>query len=189
MDEQLDLFGKQKLHEYFITISPDQRTSERVKLSKMAFNNLIALSQENLWSVPHLSLFRFQAPFNSDEAVIRKMNRVLAGAGSFKVEVGGLDVLDHGNVKKTIVYKIRDAEKIKSLQSSISKEFRYRSPSKFTPHITIARNIPMPDFNRLVHSLKHFDYKGEFMCHKITVLKKVLGESKTYSLFYEAKLN
>lgn len=187
MNGQLNLFNEET-YEYFFLIQPDQRTEKEVKLYKRIMNSSIHLSKENLWSVPHLSLFKWKANYSMDEFVIRKATQALKNVEGFKVKLDGLDVYSHGHVKKSLVLKVKNPAPIKSVNKSLLDEFKFNS-HKISPHITIAKSIPVSDFNKLSYSLEQFNYRGEFLCNKITILKKMLGEDKNYVVLHEAVLN
>lgn len=187
MTDQLSLF-ETKLHEYFFLIPPDQRTKQEVTFLKGIANNLINLSEENLWSVPHLSLFKCMVGYSIDDLIIRKTAKALKNIHSFKIKLDGLEVFTHKSSKKTLVLKIKNPDPINTINKSLTDEFYFR-PHTLLPHITIAKSINQSDFGKLSYSLNKFDYKGEFLCNKIIILKKVIGENKRYSVLHEAALN
>lgn len=187
MSNQLSLF-QGKLHHYFFLISPDQQTKEQVKFLKGLANNLINLSEENLWSVPHLSLFKCTVRYSIDDLVIQKTRMALKNIRSFNVKLDGLDVVSQGKSKKNLHLKIKNPDPIKDINRSLTSEFHYRQHD-LVPHISIAKSINLSDYGKLSYSLNKFDYKGEFLCNKIVILKKVFGENKGYSKLYEASLN
>lgn len=184
---QLSLFSEE-LNEYFFLIQPDQKTEKEVKHYKHIMNSSIHLSNENLWSVPHMSLFKWTTGAGMDDYIIQKSERALKNKGSFQVKLDGLDIYHHG-IKKSLVLKVKNPQPIEVVNRSLTSEFKFR-PHKIRPHITIARSIPVNDFNKLSHSLiNQFDYKGEFTCSKITILKKVVGQDQRYITLHETELN
>ena len=183
---QLNLFSEE-IHEYFFLIQPDQKTEKEVKLYKRIVNSSIHLSPENLWSVPHLSLFKWTTSAGIDDYIIQKTEKALKDRKGFKVELDGLDVYAHGNIKRSLVLKVKNPQPIMSVNKSLTSEFKFR-PHKIRPHISIVRSINVNDFDKL-SSLNQFDYKGEFTCNKITILKKVLGQDQKYVTLHEAVLN
>jgi 2'-5' RNA ligase len=182
---QLNIFGED-VYEYFFLIQPDQKTEKEVKLYKRIVNGYIHLSAENRWSVPHLSLFKCTANCSMDEAIISKASQALKNVEGFKVKLDGVDVYHHGLIKKSLVLKVKNPAPIKSLNKSLSEEFKGPS-DKLSPHITIVRAIPTNDFKKL-NSLEQFNYKGEFDCKKVTILKKMVGSDKNYVVLHEAAL-
>ena len=188
MKSQLSLFSEE-LYEYFFLIQPDSKTSKEVKLYKHIMNSSIPLSGENLRSVPHLSLFKWTARAGLDEYIINKTEKALKNKPGFKVKLDGLDIYHHGQIKKSLVLKVKNPLPIESVNKSLISEFKFH-PYKIRPHITIARSVPVRDFDKLSNSLiNQFDYKGEFLCNKITILKKMLGAGKNYVVLHETVLN
>ena len=186
MNDQLNLFGEE-MYEYFFLIQPDIKTDREVKLYKRLVNGCIHLSGENLWSAPHLSLFKWTANYSMDDYIISKTEKALRDTPGFKVKLDGVDVYHHGTVKKSLVLKVKNPEPIRTVNKNLLQEFRFRQ-RKISPHITIVRAIPAGDFNKL-NDLRQFDYRGEFSCNKITVLKKMIGVDKRYVVLHEAALN
>lgn len=185
MTGQLNLFSEE-LYEYFFLIQPDQKTEKEVKLYKRIVNSSIHLSAENLRSVPYLSLFKWTVNASMDDYIIRKTTEALKNTEGFKIKLGGLDVFHHGQVKKSLVLKIKNPAPIKSVNKSLLEEFKCNE-HKLSPHIPIVKAISNYDFKK-INSLEQFDYKGEFECNKITILKKMVGVDQKYVVLHEAAL-
>lgn len=186
MQEQLSLFEEERF-EYFFLIQPDPGTDRAVRSYKQVLNETIPLSSENLWSVPHLSLFKWQVNSGMDDYIIRKTTEALSGAGGFVVRMGGLDIYTHGPDKRSLVLRVDNPDAVKTLNRSLIREFQLRE-FVWQPHITIARSIPTTDFNKLGYKFNQFNYKGEFYCNKVVILKKKIGEGEKYILLHEARL-
>jgi len=187
MNGQLNLFGEEA-YEYFFLIRPDQKTDKEVKLYKRIVNSSIHLSYENLWSVPHLSLFKWKANGSMDDFIIEKTTKALKDTTGFTVKLDGIDIYHHGSVKKSLVLKVKNPEPIRIVSKSLVNAFKFQS-RKISTHITIVRSIPVEEFDKLSYSLIQFDYKGEFWCNKITILKKMAGRDKNYVVLREVVLN
>jgi 2'-5' RNA ligase len=187
MNDQPNLFNEES-YEYFFLIHPDSRTEQEVKYYKRVVNGSIRLSHENLWSVPHLSLFKWKVSASLDDYIIRKMDNALKGTGGFKIKLDGVDVYRHGHVKRSLVLKVKNPAPIRAVTNSLIHEFNFRS-HKLSPHISIVRAIPEKDFEKLGTALNKFDYKGEFLCNKVTVLKRVSGGDHKYIKLHEAVLH
>jgi 2'-5' RNA ligase len=187
MEVQLNLF-EEETHEYFFLIQPDLKTEREVKFYKRIVNGSIPLSKENLWSIPHLSLFKRTVNYSMDDHIIRQTTKALEGKRRFMIRLDGLDVYNHGNIKRSLVLKVKNPTPIRSINRSLREVFKFRVP-EISPHITIVRSIPLNEFNKIVRSLDQFNYRGEFFCNKITILKKVAGLDKNYKVLYEADLN
>lgn len=187
MQDQLSLFGEER-YEYFFLIQPDTNTDKQVRSYKRMLNDTIKLSSENLFSVPHLSLFKWQVEGGIDSYIIQKTTEALKNVSRFKIRLGGVDIYTHGSAKRSLVLKVDNAESVKAVNRTLINEFHFQEQS-YQPHITIARSIPTDDFNKLGYKFNQFNYKGEFFCDKVSILKKPMGEGKRYVLLHEAKLN
>lgn len=186
MKDQLNLFDEERF-EYFFLIQPDMKTDREVRSYKMIVNNTISLSNENIWSVPHLSLFKWQVNGGIDNYVIQKASNALKNLHAFKVKLDGVDIFTHGSTKRSLVLKVANPDPIRGINRSLINEFNFKEQS-LLPHITIARSIPVNDFNKLNYNFNQFNYKGEFLCNKISILKKKMGVNEKYILLHEAKL-
>lgn len=187
MKDQLSLFEEERF-EYFFLIQPDGKTAKEVRSYKMILNEAIPLSHENTLSTPHLSLFKWQVNGGIDNYIIQKTSKALKNVSSFKVKLGGMDIYTHGSSSRSLVLKVDNPDPIRAVNRSLVNEFQFKE-QKLQPHITIARSIPAQDFNKLGYRFRQFDYKGEFYCNKISILKKRIGDDKNYILLHEEKLN
>lgn len=138
---------------------------------KKALHKIIPLGKENLHSIAHISLYKLQIPEN-DEFIIKKIRRALAHQHSFIIRLNGTEIFAHGNQSKTLVLKIANPEPINIIYALISREFR--TSKRITPHLTIARKIPVRNFEKI--NVEDFHLYEEFLCDKVTILKKPEGE-------------
>ena len=138
---------------------------------KKELHKIFPLGDENLHSIAHISLYRLLIPEN-DDFIIKKIRRALAHQHSFTIRLNGTEIFAHGNQSKTLVLKIANPEPINIIYALISREFR--TSKRITPHLTIARKIPIRNFEKInVHDFHRFE---EFLCNEITILKKLEGE-------------
>jgi 2'-5' RNA ligase len=169
---------------YFIIISPIEKVKEVVRTAKEILSDQISLSITNLRSIAHISLMKFTAP-DDDERVIKQMKTMLTSFPAFDIVLGGSDIFKHGEQSKSLVLKIDNPGPIHQLHMLLLSAFRFRSSRKINPHITIARAIPMEDFNKI--DLSAFNYRDSFLCQEITVLKKAPGD-RHYKICFKMPL-
>jgi 2'-5' RNA ligase len=174
--------------EYSWLIKPGDIVSQKTMCFKEVLQDSIGLSVFNRKSLPHISLVKKEYDYELDDFIRDKTINALKGIKSFKIVMGGAEVFKHGDVSRTLVLKVNDPEPIQKINKKIRAEFNFKQ-KKLLPHVTIARSIPLSDFNKLPTSLNEFDCRDEFICNKITILKKFTEESKGYDLFYEVQLN
>ena len=186
--EQLSLFGSGSIQairegcEYFVVISPPLVTQKKIGTMKRLLNKAVPIGLENLLSIPHISLFKKILPEN-DELVLARLRRAIEHLNVFTVRLNGADFFVHGARSKSLVLTIENPEPIRMIHALILREFR--APKGMTPHLTIARNIPAkyaPKINPVDYHLH-----DEFLCDRITVLKKAQGENN-FSVLREITL-
>lgn len=165
---QFLLFPPPQLSEYSIMLSPsDEIKSETKKLKKKLYK-MIGRETENKNSVAHISLFKTK--WEKDKHVLDRVRKSIADQKEFSVEINGTDVYDHGTKAKTLFLKVENPKPIQSLYESFKEEFKIKSG--LNPHLTIEQNIPVLDFDKIKDSLDTFNYKNEWICNKVTILKK-----------------
>lgn len=174
--EQLDIFGSE-IYEYLFVIEPDQKTTEKIIQFRTLIHNVVPLSEEILHSKPHISVCYFKASNFSDEFILEKSNQVLSSIRSFDLQLDGAEQWNNG----TLILRINPDENILELQKQLSGAFKGVIKNF---HLTIARNIP----NELLYQLPidSFDYKTEFKCESIYILKK--KDNKPYQLLETIRL-
>ncbi len=185
--DQLNLFAteEKKVYEYFFLASPDVNIRAKVKNEKLKLHNEIGLNKENLYSVPHISLFKLQN-YNSEDTILPLMKKALSNVKSFMVEIKDLVVFDHGE-KKSIVLDFKNPDLLQEINNRILNEFLFK-PNPFKPHLTIARSVPNKDFRR-IKDLRSYYVNGCFVCDSITILRKELGSKQKYETFGRIWLN
>lgn len=192
MNKQLSLFGitpTSKSYEYFFIISPDNKTKIKVKFLKERLNKTINLSSDNLFSKAHISLFKLRSKNNIDNYIINEVNEALQKKRRFKIKIQGQGILDHGNVSKSLVLHLENLESIKEINKILLASFNIPH-HKISPHITIARAIPIQDFIKIAPTIDEYNYEGEFICKSIKILKRVIvGANKDkYTILHDAFL-
>jgi len=188
---QLSLFAE-TVYEYFILLSPSDPIKEEVDRMKELLHGMIGLEPFNRNSVAHISLFKTEAVENGP--VIRQVKKIASAVAPFNITLTGHEVLKHGGGSRTLCLKIEDPEPINTLvgllnpapqakrsyrQTSILDK-RTRTKKIIHPHITIARSIPTADFDR-IGDLSAFDLSGEWLCDRITILRRIAGSTGHFS--------
>ncbi len=195
---QLSLFTE-TVYEYLILLSPSDAIKEEVDRMKVVLHGMIGLEGYNRNSIAHVSLFTTEAADNGP--VIRLVKKVAAGVQPFTVSLSGHEVLKHGSVARTLCLKIENPEPISTLMALLNpapqpkRSYRQttildkpkRAKKTIYPHITIARNIATADFER-IEDLTTFDYTDEWLCERITILRRVAGSTGHFSPVSEVVL-
>lgn len=181
--KQPTLFPLTELQDYFVLISPTDEVKKETKKLKNKLYKIIGRTTENEYSVAHISLFK--AKFERDNHLLEKLKKALADLKPFAVSTNEAEVFSHGATKKTVYLKIENPKPIQALFESIGEEFKFKK--EIVPHLTIEQNLPIADFEKIENDLNAFNYKSEWICDRITVLKRnpIKG---TYKLMEEILL-
>ena len=179
-------------------LSPSDPIKEAVDGLKDQLHALIGLEDYNRRSVAHVSLFKQRA--TSDSQVLKLVKKVAASLEPFTIKLAGHEVLKHGGVSRTLCLKIEDPEPINSLMALLDpkplakRSYRQtsildkpqRAKKVIHPHVTIARSIATADFDR-IEDLTPFDYRAEWLCDRITILRRLDGRNGIFSPVKEVK--
>ena len=195
MNDALKLFDtseytKHKIgFEYFFTISIIANILEEIKTRRNHIHKIIGLSNENLYSVPHISLFKIKSEREQDDLIVENAQQALQTISCFAITFTGPITFIHGEKKRSIVLVVENDEPIKEVFGLLHKEFSSRK-RRITPHASIVKNISTTDFEKISPTLSKLNYKGEFLCKKITILKKVIGTERkeNFKVLHEVKL-
>lgn len=195
---QLTLF-QENVYEYFVLLSPNEAIKETVDGLKDQLHAMIGLEDFNRKSIAHVSLFKTRAI--ADTQVLKLIKKAAASQQPFTIKLDGHEVLKHGNVSRTLCLKIEDPEPINNLMALLDpkpeakKSYRQtsildkpqRAKKVIHPHVTVARNISTSDFDR-IEDLTPFDYQAEWLCDRITVLRRLDGSTGIFSPVKEVML-
>jgi len=195
---QLTLFNE-NVYEYFVLLSPCDAVKEAVDGLKEQLHALIGLEDYNRKSVAHVSLFKMRA--TADNQVLKLVKKVAASQEPFTIKLDGHEVLKHGGVSRTLCLKIENPNPISNLVELLDpkpiakKSYRQtsildkapRAKKVIHPHVTIARTIATADFDR-IEDFTAFDYHNEWLCDRITILKRLEGSTGHFSPVKEVVL-
>lgn len=200
--DQISLFPE-TVYEYFILLSPSDAIKQDVDNLKQKLHEMIGLDSINTNSIAHLSLFK-RAGIDATD-IIKGYKKALSGQKKFPIKLSGHGIFTHANTK-TLYVKVEEPEPIDSIYNLLNPPkrapkkierqisildkpgYKPKSPKSINPHITIARNIPIADFER-IPDLTIFDYHNEWICECITILRRPFGSDKYFSPVAEIKLS
>ena len=195
---QLTLFNE-NVYEYFVLLSPSDAIKEAVDGLKEQLHALIGLEDYNRKSVAHVSLFKMRA--TADNQVLKLVKKVASSQEPFTIKLDGHEVLKHGGVSRTLCLKIENPDPVNNLVELLDpkpiakKSYRQtsildkapRAKKVIHPHVTIARTIATADFDR-IEDFTAFDYHDEWLCDRITILKRLEGSTGHFSPVKEVVL-
>jgi 2'-5' RNA ligase len=143
---------------------------EQVKELKQKLHVKIGLSNENLTSVPHISLLTLRENSNRDNFIIEKTKELVTAFSDFTILVNGAHKIEQ-TYTADLILRIEN-EVIHEIQTSLCRSFNFRTPKNFVPHLTIGRGIPKNKFEKIGSDLSDFDLREDFLCNNITILKR-----------------
>lgn len=183
---QLSLFTDKALPnlkqwEYLVVLPTTENIAEDIQQLKEKVKTM-SISCEALFSKAHITLDNF-VHVNPDMALL--LEKILSGQKKVVVNLTGQAIFQHGS-KKTLYLKVENPEPIKLLHALLTR----KSAKNFTPHLTIAKNITPEDFEKLAPFLSEFDYKHQWICDRVTILKRLHGaKNKKFELAAEIPLH
>ena len=176
--------------DYMLLLSPDENVKALVKEHKSYAANLIG-KYESMHSIAHISVKKMprQKAFMTEPTLLA-LDKTLRTMPPITLTIDGFDYFNHGEDYKTIYAKLRSNHLttlwFKTLKKHLNmKEF-------MVPHITIARNIPVAQFNWLWPHFKAINWVETFSVNELTVLQReTFATFKTWEGFsklpFEAK--
>ncbi|KGO87115.1 hypothetical protein Q765_07890 [Flavobacterium rivuli WB 3.3-2 = DSM 21788] len=201
--DQFSLFPE-TLYEYHILLSPSDAIKEDVDNIKQQLHELIGIAERDRKSIAHITLLKMEAFESTD--VKDQIKKAVSGFTKFTIKVAGYDKFEHGQ-ERTFYLKIENPHPVDDLVSAIKRPNRKRvpkivnrqtsiidkpsldKPKKLTmvPHITIARNIPFTDLEK-IEDFTPFEYQNEWLCDRIVIRKRLAGTDKIFTPAGEVKL-
>lgn len=180
-NSQLSLFPEAKkeqpsletLHQYFFIISPPDVVKSKIKLLRHQINDVVSLSNHNLYSIPHISLMSFHTTRPVNEKFMEAVQCLFSQNRSFQIRLNDFDTFDHGTASNTFYIKIEGSQQITKLYCELNQLLGFRVRS-FVPHLTVARTIPRIHFDKSTAVLKQFSIDEKFTCNEVTILERKL---------------
>jgi 2'-5' RNA ligase len=178
---QYSLFPE-TVYEYFILLSPSDEIKEEVDRRKDLLNEMIGIDPADLKSIAHISLITYVGMDSMNiPDIVRK---AVAGTKAFTVKINGHDFFKNGD-RRTLYLKIENPEPIQHLAELLKPQpkrahKKNTSPKPIIPHITIAKNIHPEELEK-IEDLSVFGYEGEWLCNRITVLRRPMNTNRHFS--------
>lgn len=177
---QILLFPPPELNDYLIVVSPPIEIKKETKKLNTKLNKIIG-SEGNYNA--HISMF--SQAWEKDSHLLERLKKAIADVNHFPIIINGVDVFSHGTKKKTVYLKVENPKPIQQLYEACKSELKLKK--EFTPHLTIEKNIPVTDFEKIQNDLNIFNYQCEWVCDRVTVLK-FNKKSNSYKLVEEILL-
>ena len=163
---QILLFPPPELNDYLIVISAPIEINNDVKKLNDKLHKIIASKEKGKFKA-HITLFN--SAWEQDHHLLERLKKSISDVTSFPILVNGVDIFSHGTKKKTVYLKIENPKPIQKLYEAFKSELKIKK--EFTPHLTIEKNLPIPDFEKIQNDLSLFNHQCEWICDRIMVLK------------------
>ena len=163
---QILLFPPPELNDYLIVISAPIEIHNDVKKLNDKLHKIIASKEKGKFKA-HITLFN--SAWEQDHHLLERLKKSISDVTSFPILVNGVDIFSHGTKKKTVYLKIENPKPIQKLYEAFKSELKIKK--EFTPHLTIEKNLPIPDFEKIQNDLSIFNHQCEWICDRIMVLK------------------
>ena len=172
--------------DYLIVLTPSDSVCKRIKRVKDDSAGMIG-NYDGRHSKAHISIQQWprKKPVWID-ALLPKLERELLTLPPLVTAIAGFDFFHHEE-NPTIYARLN-----KSQASDVWFKHlkRFFSGGTFVPHITIARNLPAPAFQRLWPYISKQEWQEEFKIDKLTILRReMIGHDKTYHVYKELPFN
>jgi 2'-5' RNA ligase len=167
--------------DFMILLSPSNEVKANVREHKQYAAEIIG-NYESMHSIAHITIktMHRQKSFLTEPA-IRSLTPKLTAIAPITLTIDGFDYFNHGEDFKTIYARIRSTPEITAWFKTLKKHLNIKE--FMVPHITIARNIPVNDFNQLWPHFKAIKWTASFTVNELTVLQK-----ETFSPFAKWEL-
>jgi hypothetical protein len=156
--------------DFLILLSPSDKVKEIVQQHKFYAADVIG-NHESMHSIAHISIRKMvrQKTFLTEPGILAFRKR-LCLIPPVILTIDGFDYFNHGEEFKTIYARIRSTPEISQWFKMLKKHLYMKE--FMVPHITIARNVPVADFNKLWPHFKAINWTETFTVNELTVLQR-----------------
>jgi 2'-5' RNA ligase len=156
--------------DYLFLLRPTELVARQIKFFKEKALEMIG-PYPSFKSSAHISLIEYprQKPFMMQPA-IDTMAQKIEGFPSIQIQINGFNFFEHSEDKLTIFAAIQPTYQSDKWFDNLYKQSLLKKKS--TPHITIARNIPVDSFYKLWPYFRYSNYKERFDITALTILER-----------------
>lgn len=156
--------------DFFMLLSPPEKVKAAVRDFKIDAADAIGM-YDSVASIAHISVLRMhrQKSFLADP-VVSDLRKRLCIIPPVTFTINGFDHFNHGNDYRTIYARIVNSPEIVQWFKILKQHLKIKE--FMVPHITICRNIPVADFDKLWPHFKTLEYKETFTVNCLTVLQR-----------------
>jgi 2'-5' RNA ligase len=164
--------------DYFLLLSPNEHIDEVIQQHKRYAASVIG-HYPSEQPQAHISIDKRtrQKAFIA-EPILESMKKGMQSMPPINLTIDGFDYFNHGNDYRTIYASLR-SDHITTLWFKTLKKHLYLREF-MVPHITICRNIPTADFEKLWPHFKAINWVENFTINELTILQR-----ETFDTFAE----
>jgi len=169
------VFADKGLYEYLLVVSPAGEVYEQLLAEK---KNFYETYQERtaIKTLPHITVANFMAKEAMEETLIRYMYRIISTHKSFEVMLNNFSGFPSS---KTLYVRVQEHEPFKQLAASLKTLQGYIEnndcpPPHFisNPHLTIARRIKEPVYDKAILDYSQKVFHASFMVNELVLLRR-----------------
>jgi hypothetical protein len=156
--------------DFLMLLSPPAAVRHAVSTHKFFAADIIG-NYESMHSTAHISIkmMHRQKTFLTEPGVVAFRKR-LCLIPPVTLTINGFDYFNHGEEFKTIYARIANSPETNQWFKMLKQHLHIKE--FMVPHITICRNIPVADFDRLWPHFKATNWKETFTVNNLTVLQR-----------------
>lgn len=163
-------FEQETLFDYLLVVSPGTGIANDVTALKKLVAQELGMYGSR-FSQAHISLFRSVFPERFQEDFVHLLDDIAKRQSGFTLYTSKFDHFEHGPDKRTIYINVANPKPLAELHRRILQEFQIK-PGTFKPHITIARAISTPEFDKVYDHFQHQVFVRSFQCKSFVLLRK-----------------
>jgi hypothetical protein len=153
-----------KWQKIFLLLSPSPSITRYVSELKSRVHDILGHDYEGCNSLAHISVW--MRYLNHAENFLYSVEDKMRMVNPFIIGVKNLNVFHHGPNQRTIYLEVVNKTPACELWEKLVGQEK-----DFTPHITIARNLSLEEFDKVWSELKDVSYSDYFRCDRLTVLR------------------
>jgi 2'-5' RNA ligase len=163
-------FEQETLYDYMLVVSPGTNIANDVTALKKLVAQELGMYGSSFSKV-HISLFRSVFPERFQEDFVRMLEEIARKQSGFTLYTSKFDHFEQGPDKRTIYINVANPKPMIELHKKILQEFDIK-PGTFKPHITVARAITTPEFDRIFGHFSNQVFVRSFQCKSFMLLRK-----------------
>jgi 2'-5' RNA ligase len=161
---------EEKLYDYLLVINPDGQVAADVEKFKQQIAHELGVNN-GLQSPAHISLFRSEFPERYQDDFVAILEMIALKQGPFAVYTARFDHFNHANTKHTIYVNVANPKPLTELHKRVLQAFELK-PHTFKPHITLARAISTPEFEKVYQRFDSQLFVRSFSCKSFRLMRR-----------------